>query len=147
VSRAALKREQRAGRHRIGIARALERPLANPSVIEVHSVYRRAHILSGREQDGVALALLRRGTQGTVGGGTLDPIAGHPVERGVAFESGTLLCRHARNPGHPEDGALTTQQLLGEFIELSATDMVRRIKQRAQPGDSAKICVYAETEA
>jgi len=147
VSRAALKREQRAGRHRIGIARALERPLANPSVIEVHSVYRRAHILSGREQDGVALALLRRGTQGTVGGDTLDPIAGHPVERGVAFESGTLLCRHARNPGHPEDGALTTQQLLGEFIELSATDMVRRIKQRAQPGDSAKICVYAETEA
>lgn len=147
MSRAALKREQRAGRHRIGIARALERPLANPSVIEVHSVYRRAHILSGREQDGVALALLRRGTQGTVGGGTLDPIAGHPVERGVAFESGTLLCRHARNPGHPEDGALTTQQLLGEFIELSATDMVRRIKQRAQPGDSAKICVYAETEA
>ena len=51
------------------------------------------------------------------------------------------------NTVHPEDGALTTQQLLGEFIELSATDMVRRIKQRAQPGDSAKICVYAETEA
>src|SRR4051794_27540314 len=143
VSRAALKRKQRAGCNRIGIARTLERLLAHPSVTEVETVYRRVHILCGRKEDGVVLALLRRGAQGAVGADTLDPIAGHPVECSVPFESAALLCRYARNPGHPEDGTLTTQQLLGEFIELSATDMVRRIKQRAQCGDLAKICVYA----
>ena len=144
VSRAALKRKQRAGCNRIGIARTLERLLAHPSVIEVETVYRRVHILCGGEQDGVVLALLRRGAQGAFGVDALDPIAGHPVECSLPFESSTLLCRHARNPGHPEDSALTTQQLLGEFFELSATDMVRRIEQRTQSGDLAKICVYAE---
>src|SRR3954469_18119981 len=92
-------------------------------------------------QDGKVFALLRRRRHTAIWSYTFDLIAGDAVERCRAFVGKTLVLRHPRNPGHPQDCALVIHDPLSEYVECRSADVLRRLEQCPQPGDLTEIRV------